>query len=88
MTRHRVKRNEFRLGSGDMVSIEYWTDPTTANVAAFDTNGHQISRAIYHATVSDVDDFTPEVQKAMIDSMANALEYALIRNPELHVRNR
>ncbi len=88
MTRHRIKRNEFRLGSGDMVSIEYWTDPASANVAAFDVNGHQISRAVYHATVSDADAFTAEVQKAMVDSMANALEYALIRNPELHVRNR
>lgn len=88
MTRHKVKRNEFRLGSGDMVSIEYWTDAASASVAAFGTDGRQVSRAVYQATVGDAADFSPEVQKAMIDSLANALEYALIRNPELHVRTR
>jgi len=88
MTRHKVKRNEFRLGSGVGVSIEYWTDATTASVAAFGTDGRQVSRAVYQASVGSADEFTPEVQKAMIDSLANALEYALIRNPELHVRNR
>lgn len=88
MTRHKVKRNEFRLGNGAMVSIEYWTDANTASVAAFGTDGHQASRAAYHATVGDASEFTPEVQKAMIDSLANALEYALIRNPELHLRSR
>ncbi len=87
MTRHKVKRNEVRLGSGEMVSIEYWTDATTANVAAFGTDGHQVSRAVYQAAVGD-GNFNPEVQKAMIDSLANALEYALIRNPELHVLSR
>ncbi len=88
MTRHKVKRNEFRLGSGAMVSIEYWTDGKSASVAAFDTSGNQASRAVYHASVADPADFGPEVQKAMIDSLANALEYALIRNPELHVLSR
>ncbi len=88
MTRHKMKRNDFRLGTGTAVSIEYWTDAKTASVAAFDTDGHQVSRAVYQATVADNADFSPDVQKAMVDSLANALEYALIRNPELHVRAR
>ncbi len=88
MTRHKVKRNEFRLGSGAMVNIDYWTDARSASVAAFDMNGNQVSRAVYQATVGDGDDFGPDVQKALIDSLANALEYALTRNPDLHVRSR
>ncbi len=88
MTRHKLKRNDFRLGSGVGVSIDYWTDSTSASVAAFDTDGHQVSRAVYQASVANADEFTPEVQKAMVDSLANALDYALIRNPELHVRTR
>ncbi len=87
MTRHKVKRNEFRLGNGAMVNIEYWTDARTASVGAFDMNGEQASRATYQATVGDGDDFGPEVQKALVDSLANALEYALTRNPELHLRS-
>jgi hypothetical protein len=85
MTRHKVKRNEFRLGSGAMVNIDYWTDEKSASVAAFDMDGHQVSRAVYHATVANPADFGPDVQKALIDSLANALEYALTRNPDLHV---
>lgn len=88
MTRHKVKRNEFRLGSGAAVSIEYWTEPTAVHVAAFDTDGYQISQAAYHASVGTADDLGSELQEALIDSLANALEYALIRNPELHVRKR
>jgi hypothetical protein len=88
MTRHRMKRNEFRLENGAAVDIEYWTDPTTVHVAAFDTDKRQISMAEYHATVNPADDLTPERQKALIDSLANALEYALVRNPALHVRPR
>ena len=86
MNRHRVKRNEFRLGDGAAVSIEYWTDPTTVCVAAFGTDGHQISHAVYQASVDTANDLHSQRQEALIDSLANALEYALIRNPELHVR--
>ena len=88
MTRHKVKRNEFRLESGAAVSIEYWADTTAIHVAAFDVDGHQASMAVYHASVGAPDDLSPELQEALIDSLANALEYALIRNPELHVRKR
>lgn len=88
MTRHKVKRNEFRLGSGAAVSIEYWTEPTAVHVAAFDADGHQISQAAYHASVEASGDLGPELQDSLIDSLANALEYALIRKPELHVRER
>lgn len=88
MTRHKVSRNDFRLDSGAMVNIEYWSDATSVHVAAFDADGHQVSRASYRATVDSAEDLTPERQKALVDSLANALEYALIRNPELHVRKR
>ncbi len=88
MTRHKVKRNEFRLGNGAMVNIDYWTDAKSASVAAFDMSGRQVSRAVYQASVADAADFSPEVQKALIDSLANALEYALTRNPDLHVVSR
>lgn len=88
MTRHKVKRNEFRLGNGAAVSIEYWADPTAVHVAAFDADGHQISQAAYHASVEIADDLSSELQESLIDSLANALEYALIRKPELHVRER
>ena len=86
MSRHKVKRNEFRLGNGAAVTIEYWADATAVHVAAFDTDKHQISRAAYQASVDTADDLSPQLQEALVDSLANALEYALIRNPELHVR--
>lgn len=88
MTRHKVKRNEFRLESGPVVNLEYWTDPTTVHVAAFDADGQQASRAAYHASLDGADVLAPELKDALVDSLANALEYALIRNPELHVRKR
>jgi hypothetical protein len=88
MTRHKVNRNDFRLDSGAMVNIEYWTDATSVHVAAFDADGHQVSLASYRATVDTTDDLGPKLQEALVDSLANALEYALIRNPELHVRKR
>jgi hypothetical protein len=44
--------------------------------------------AAYRASVDNADELTPERQEALVDSLANALEYALIRNPELHVRKR
>ncbi len=88
MTRHKLNRNEFRLANGAMVNIEYWTDATTVHVAAFDPDKHQASLAEYHASVPAADDLTPTRQAALIDSLANALEYALIRNPELHIRKR
>ncbi|HKB60571.1 MAG TPA: hypothetical protein VKC56_11060 [Gallionellaceae bacterium] len=85
MTRHKVKRNEFRLANGAMVNIDYWTDDKSASVAAFDMDGNQVSRAVFHASVASPADFGPDVQKALVDSLANALEYALTRNPDLHV---
>lgn len=88
MTRHKLNRNEFRLENGAKVNIEYWTDATRVHVAAFGTDGHQISQAAYQASVDTADDLNPRLQEALIDSLANALEYALIRNPELHVRKR
>lgn len=88
MNRHKVKRNEFRLENGVAANIEYWADSTTIHVAAFDADAHQVSLAKYTACVDAADDLTAERQDALIDSLANALEYALIRNPELHVRKR
>ena len=88
MSRHKLKRNEFRLGNGAKVSIEYWTDSTKVHVAAFDTDGHQISLAAYQAAVDTADDLSPQLQEALIDSLANALEYALINNPEVYIRKR
>lgn len=88
MTRHKVNRNEFRLENGATVNIEYWTDATAVHVAAFGADGRQISLAAYSASVDTADNLSPELQGALIDSLANALEYALIRNPELHVRKR
>ncbi len=88
MTRHKVNRNEFRLENGTTVNIEYWTDSTAVHVAAFDTSKHQISSAEYHASVGSADELTPQLQEALVDSLANALEYALIRNPGLHVQKR
>lgn len=88
MNRHRVKRNEFRLGDGSAVSIEHWADPTTVRVAAFGTDGHQISQAVYQASVDNADTFNPQIQESLIDSLANALEYELINHPEIHVRKR
>ena len=88
MTRHKLNRNEFRLENGATVSIEYWIDATKVHVAAYDTAGHQISQAAYMAAVDTPEDLTPGLQKSLIDSLANALEYELINNPELHVRKR
>lgn len=88
MTRHKLKRNEFRLEDRSLATIEYWTDADKVHVAAFGTDGHQISVATYLAQVDAATDLTPQRQEALIDSLANALEYALIRNPELHVRQR
>ncbi len=88
MTRHKLNRNEFRLESGAKVSIEYWVNAATVHVAAFDSDKHQISLAEYRASVPTADDLSPELQTALVDSLANALEYALVRNPELHVRKR
>lgn len=86
MTRHKLKRNEFRLENGDKVNIKYWTDATKVHVAAFGADGHQISMAEYQANVGAADDLNPQLQEALVDSLANALEYALIRKPELHVQ--
>ncbi len=86
MIHHRMKRNDFRLGSGAMVTIEYWTDPTSVNVAAFDASGHQASRVTYKATLEADDRLTPEMQEAFVHSLANELEYDLTNNPELYVR--
>lgn len=88
MTRHKVNRNEFRLGNGAAVDIEYWVDPTTVHVAAFDTDKRQISTAAFHASVDNPDDLNPQLQQALVDSLANALEYALIRKPDIHVLRR
>lgn len=88
MTRHKVKRNEFRLENGPVVNLEYWTDATSVQVAAFDAAGHQVSSAVYRASVDAADELTPELQEALIDSLANALEYALVRKPEHLVRKR
>ena len=88
MNRHKVKRNEFRLENGVVVNIEYWLAPATVHVAAFDPDGHQVSLATYTASVEHADDLSQARQDALIDSLSNALEYALIRNPELHVRPR
>ena len=88
MTRHKLNRNEFRLEDGSVVNIEYWTDSTKVHVAAFGKDGHQISVATYQAYVDAADDLNPQRKEALLDSLANALEYALIRKPELHVRKR
>jgi hypothetical protein len=88
MGHHKVKRNEFRLDSGAKVSIEYWVNTTKICVAAFDTDGHQISRAAYHADVENAADLSPELQESLIGSLANALEYELINHPELSIRTR
>ncbi len=85
MSRHKTNRNEFRLENGAMVNIEYWADPTSVHVAAFDADGRQVSRAAYAAAMGNGEAMSPELQAALVDSLANALEYALIRNPELHV---
>ena len=88
MTRHKVNRNDFRLENGASVSIEYWTDASAVHVAAFDIDKHQISTVEFHASTGTADDLNPELQAALIDSLANALEYALIRKPELYLRKR
>lgn len=88
MNHHRVKRNEFRLGDGSAVTIEYWADSTSVSVAAFGTDGHQKSAAIYRATVDSAESLAPPVQGALVDSLANALEYDLMNHPEIHVRRR
>ncbi len=88
MNHHWVKRNEFRLGDGAAVSIKYWTDPTSVSVAAFDTDGHQKSAAVYRAGVDGSDAFSAKMQASLIDSLANALEYELMNHPEIHLRQR
>lgn len=88
MSKHRVKRNEFRLENGAAVSIEYWTDPTSVSVAAFGADGHQISLAEYQASVDSADAFNPKVKESLIDSLANALEYELINHPDIHIQKR
>ncbi len=88
MNHHRVKRNDFRLADGRTVTIESWIHSTTAHVAAFGTDGHQISVATYQAHVDNPDLFTPEAQASLVDSLATQLEYDLINHPELHVRKR
>lgn len=88
MTRHKLNRNEFRLGNGATVNIEYWTDATKVHVAAFGADGHQISLVTYQATVDSADNLSSELQESLINSLANALEYELMNNPELHVRKR
>ncbi len=88
MTRHRVKRNEFRLANGSTVNIEYWTDAKTVSVAAFDTNGRQATVATYQGAVDTADDLSPQIQASLIDSLANTLEYDLINKPELLIRTR
>jgi hypothetical protein len=88
MTRHKLNRNDFRLENGACVNIEYWTDPKAVHVAAFDTDKRQISTAEFHASIDSGDELNPQLQAALIDSLANALEYALIRKPELYVRKR
>ncbi len=86
MNRHRLKRNEFRLGDGSAVSIEYWTDPKNVCVAAFGTDGHQISTAVYRASTDNSDTFDAQTQESLLHSLANALEYELINHPEIYVR--
>ena len=88
MGHHKVKRNEFRLDHGATVSIEYWVNATKLYVAAFDTAGHQISRATYHADVENAADLSPELLESLVGSLANALEYELINHPELSMRPR
>jgi hypothetical protein len=88
MNHHRTKRNDFRLADSRTVTIESWIHGPTANVAAFGTDGHQISVATYQAHVDNPDLFTPEAQASMIDSLAAQLEYDLINNPGLHIRKR
>jgi hypothetical protein len=88
MTRHKVNRNDFRLENGASVNIEYWTDARAVHVAAFDTDKHKISTAEYHASIDDGVELDPQLQAALVDSLANALEYALIRKPELYLRKR
>jgi len=88
LTRHRVKRNDFRLADGTTVTVEYWIDSTTVHVAAFDADGHQASIAVYQASVGIDDNFDSQIQEALLDSMANTLEYDLINKPELCLRKR
>lgn len=88
MMHHRMKRNDYRLGDGRTVTIEHWTNGTTVNVAAFGTDGHQVSLAAYQAHVDDANLFTAEVQEALLGSLAAQLEYDLINNPDVHVRKR
>lgn len=88
MIHHRTKRNDFRLGDGTVITIESWIHSTTAHVAAFGADGHQISLATYQAHVDNPDLFTPETQQSLIDSLATQLEYDLINHPELHIQRR
>ncbi len=88
MIHHRLKRNDFRLGDGTTVTIEHWINATTVHVAAFGTDGHQISLATYQAHVESPDLFTPVARESLVNSLATQLEYDLINNPALHVRKR
>ncbi len=86
MIHHRMKRNDFRLGDGAMVTIEHWTDANKVHVAAFGIDGHQASVATYEASVDGNGSMKPEVHDWLVDSLANALEYDLINHPEISVR--
>lgn len=88
MNHHRTKRNDFRLGNGTTVTIESWIHGTTAHVAAFGPDGHQISLASYQAHVDNPDLFTSTTQASLIDSLAAQLEYDLTNDPDLHIRKR
>ncbi len=88
MTRHKLSRNDFRLENGATVNIQYWADASAVHVAAFDTDKHQISTAEYHASIDPNDKLSPQLLEALVDSLANALEYALIRKPDLCLRKR
>ena len=80
MTRHKVNRNDFRLENGAAVNIEYWTDARAVQLSRSTRIKHQVSTAEYHASIDAGDELNPQLQAALIDSLANALEYALIGN--------
>ncbi len=88
MSRHKLNRNDFRLGNGAVVNIEYWTAPTSVHVAAYDADGHQISRATYQASVDKSEELDPALLDSLLNSLANALEYELTNSPDIHLRQR
>ena len=88
MARHKLMRNEFRLEDDTVVNIESWSDLHKVQVAAFDSDGHQVTRATYQAEVDPDDQLTPELQETLVNSLANALEYGLINHPDIHIRRR